>query len=435
MKRILPLALMMTVTACSFNKPPSISQPQVVADITYLASDELKGRGNFTPGITQAAEFISQRFNDIGLKPFSGLDQYQQEFVLYNITSQVEKLQLNGQTIAAEQVAIATSKKQLSWTSPQQANIVLIGADDDFRAQLSVLNQVGKDALVLVDPAHKKTFLRYQAYFNRGLNKFNHDQGGSLVLALTEINQVNELNLSTTSHVKQQKLANVVGVLPGKSKEMVLFSAHYDHLGMDESKEGDKIYNGADDDASGTAAVINLAQYYAQQGTPERTLVFVAFTAEEIGGYGSKYFSTHINPESIAAMVNIEMIGKPSKFGAGGLWMTGFERSNLAQIMNKSLAAQQLEIHPDPYPKQRLFYRSDNATLARLGVPAHSFSSTQLESDKHYHQLSDDLASLDLDSMTKVINALAVGSQPLVDGVATPTRVDTSKVKSGGLIY
>ena len=93
------------------------------------------------------------------------------------------------------------------------------------------------------------------------------------------------------------------------------------------------------------------------------------------------------------------------------------------------------EIYADPYPKQRLFYRSDNATLARLGVPAHSFSSTQIDKDPHYHKVSDELKTLDLRSMQKVIETIADASAPLVSGKATPTRIDKSKVKQGGKIF
>ena len=287
----------------------------------------------------------------------------------------------------------------------------------------------------MIDPAHEGMFKRYQAYFGGGLNKFEINTDNTLVMVVTAITDVKSVAVNVTNTIKTQSLSNVVGVLPGKSKEVVLFSAHYDHLGVDEQAEGDKIYNGADDDASGTTAIMNLAQYYRDQGDNQRTLVFSAFTAEEIGGYGSKYFSNHIDSDNIVAMVNIEMIGKPSKFGAGTFWMTGFERSNLGALMNESLKSMNTEVHPDPYPEQRLFYRSDNATLARLGVPAHSFSSTQLDKDKHYHKASDDVASLDLVSMTKVINSIAIASQSLVDGKATPTRVDTSKVNKNGLIF
>ena len=163
--------------------------------------------------------------------------------------------------------------------------------------------------------------------------------------------------------------------------------------------------------------------------------MFSAFTAEEIGGFGSKYFSQQLNPDDVVAMINIEMIGKPSKFGAGTVWMTGMERSNLGALLNEKLVALNTEIYQDPYPEQGLFYRSDNATLARLGVPAHSFSSTQLDKDQHYHQVSDDLASLDLTSMHKVIESLATATQSLVDGEVTPTRVDKEKVRAQGKIY
>jgi hypothetical protein len=115
--------------------------------------------------------------------------------------------------------------------------------------------------------------------------------------------------------------------------------------------------------------------------------------------------------------------------------MTGMERSNLGQLLNQQLKAHNTEIYRDPYPQQGLFYRSDNATLARLGVPAHSFSSTQLDRDKHYHQVSDDISSLNLPSMHQVINNLAIATQGLVTGIDTPTRVDVSKVRGRGKIF
>jgi aminopeptidase YwaD len=233
-----------------------------------------------------------------------------------------------------------------------------------------------------------------------------------------------------------QALTNVVGILPGKTKpdEIVLYSAHYDHIGVNEHGD-DKINNGADDNASGTTAVINLAEHFARQGNNARTLMFSAFSAEELGGFGSRYSSEKIDPKKIVAMVNIEMIGKASPFGEGTLWMTGMERSNLGELMNQQLQNKQSEIYKDPYPKYNLFYRSDNATLARLGVPAHSFSSTELDKDQHYHQVSDDLSTLDLPSMHKVINNLAVATQGLVDASITPSRIDIKTVTREALIY
>jgi Zn-dependent M28 family amino/carboxypeptidase len=266
--------------------------------------------------------------------------------------------------------------------------------------------------------------------------------GGTLVIALTPIDKVNDFNVTSTSEVSNTSLSNVVGILPGKSNanDVVLYSAHYDHLGVMPEFEGkttqtSQIFNGADDNASGVSAIITLANHFAKLGNNERTLMFAAFSAEEIGGFGSRYFSNQIDANAITAMINIEMIGKPAVFGEGSVWMTGMERSNLGVQLNEVLAPKQLTIYADPYPNQNLFYRSDNATLARLGVPAHSFSSTQLDKDQHYHQVSDDIDSLNLPSMLKVIKMLAIATTPLVEGTVTPMRIDANNVSRKGLIY
>ena len=129
------------------------------------------------------------------------------------------------------------------------------------------------------------------------------------------------------------------------------------------------------------------------------------------------------------------MIGKASKFGEGTVWMTGMERSDLGKLLNINLLDKNKKIYQDPYPEQKLFYRSDNATLARLGVPAHSFSTTQLDKDQHYHQVSDDISTIDFNSLYETINILSVATQGLVLGNDTPTRIDASKVKNKGKIY
>jgi Zn-dependent M28 family amino/carboxypeptidase len=222
-------------------------------------------------------------------------------------------------------------------------------------------------------------------------------------------------------------LVNVVGVIPGKTKpeEFVVFSAHYDHLGKILAKpmEGDSIANGADDDASGTTAVIALANYFKKANNNARTLIFVAFTGEELGGYGAKYFSKQVNPDKVVAMFNIEMIGKQSKFGANSAFITGFERSDFGELLKKSLTGTKFKFYPDPYPDQRLFYRSDNATLARLGVPAHTISTVQIDTDKFYHQVTDEVGTLDMNNITSTIKAIALSSRSIVAGEATPTRV------------
>jgi Zn-dependent M28 family amino/carboxypeptidase len=192
---------------------------------------------------------------------------------------------------------------------------------------------------------------------------------------------------------------------------------------------GDSIYNGANDDASGTTAVILLARHFKKANNNGRTLVFVAFTAEELGGFGSQYFSQQLDPEKIAAMFNIEMIGTESKWGRNSAFITGFEKTNMGKLLQKNLAGSPFRFHPDPYPEQQLFYRSDNVTLARLGVPAHTISTSKMDSEQNYHQLSDEVKTLDLQNMTEIIKAIASSAGTIVAGKDTPTRVKKESLK------
>lgn len=224
--------------------------------------------------------------------------------------------------------------------------------------------------------------------------------------------------------VKRKPANNVIGILPGKSKpeEFVIFSAHYDHLGIINEGE-DKIYNGANDDASGTTAVIALAKYFKELNQNERTIVFVAFTGEEVGGHGSKFFSENIDSKKVIAMFNIEMIGTESKWGKNSAYITGFEKSDFGTILQKNLQGSSFNFNPDPYPQEQLFYRSDNARLAALGVPAHTISTSKMDVEPNYHQTSDEVSTLDLENMTEIIKSIAISSHTIVNGLDTPTRV------------
>lgn len=224
--------------------------------------------------------------------------------------------------------------------------------------------------------------------------------------------------------VKGKNANNVVGVLVGRSKpeEYVIFSAHYDHLGLKKSGK-DKVYNGANDDASGTTAVIALAKYFKEINQNERTIIFVAFTGEEVGGFGSTFFSKNIDAAKVVAMFNIEMIGTESKWGKNSAYITGFEKSDFGTILQKNLKGSNFKFYPDPYPQQQLFYRSDNARLASLGVPAHTISTSKMDVEPNYHKLSDEVGTLDLDNMTEIIKSIAISSQSIINGVDSPSRV------------
>jgi Zn-dependent M28 family amino/carboxypeptidase len=220
-------------------------------------------------------------------------------------------------------------------------------------------------------------------------------------------------------------------MIPGKSRkdEYVIFSGHYDHLGYGKAVNGDSLYNGANDDAAGTTAMMVLAKYFKALNNNERTLLFAAFTAEEVGGFGAQYFSRQLDPEKVAAMFNIEMIGTESKWGKNSAFITGYDKTDMGKILEKNLVGSAFKFYPDPYTEENLFYRSDNATLARLGVPAHTISTAKMDSEPHYHKPSDEMGTLNISNMTEIIKAIAISSKTIISGVDTPTRVNTADLR------
>nr|WP_299034777.1 M28 family peptidase [uncultured Tenacibaculum sp.] len=221
------------------------------------------------------------------------------------------------------------------------------------------------------------------------------------------------------------KMSNIIGLLEGKSKkdEFIIVSAHHDHLGMKEDGEGDRIFNGANDDASGVTGVLSLAEYYAKKGVNERSILFVCFTAEEMGLVGSEYFGKGIDADKFVAGINLELIGKEPKTGPKTAWLTGFDKSDFGRIIQKNLEGSGYQLFPDPYPKFQLFLRSDNASLARLGVPSHTFSTTPIDIDTDYHKVTDEAETLNMTVLTETVKAVARGTQSIIEGKDTPTRV------------
>jgi hypothetical protein len=201
---------------------------------------------------------------------------------------------------------------------------------------------------------------------------------------------------------------NAIAILPGSDPalkgEVILLTAHLDHLGMLKvPKDGDAIFNGADDDASGTTAVLNLARMLATGEVPKRTVVFALFGSEEAGGYGARGFLAHppVPLTSLVANLEFEMIGRPdAAVSEGTLWLTGYERSNLGPELAKHGA----HLVGDPHPKEQFFQRSDNITLARQGIIAQTVSSFGLHTD--YHQVSDELKTIDFKHMTAAIASM-----------------------------
>jgi Zn-dependent M28 family amino/carboxypeptidase len=172
-----------------------------------------------------------------------------------------------------------------------------------------------------------------------------------------------------------------------------------------------------------------LAKYYKKLRKNDRTLVFAAFTAEETGGYGSQHFSEQLDPAKVMAMFNIEMIGTESKWGKASAYITGYDKTDMGAILAKNLEGTAFKFYPDPYTDQQLFYRSDNATLARLGVPAHTISTSKMDTEPNYHKVSDEVKTLDMDNMAEIIKAIAKSATTIVRGKDTPSRVNTADLK------
>ena len=220
---------------------------------------------------------------------------------------------------------------------------------------------------------------------------------------------------------------NVIGRLLGREpklrKQVILLTAHFDHLGIGPDVDGDSIYNGADDDASGCVAILQLARTLAAT-RPKRTVMFVFFGSEETLGQGADYFLAHppIPLVDVVANLEFEMIGRPdSAVQPGELWLTGFERSNLGPALAKHGA----RLVPDPHPEKHFFQRSDNYALAKKGIVAHTVSSFGLHKD--YHRPSDDVSHIDFNHMEQAIHSMLGPVKWLANSNFRPEWVEGKK--------
>ena len=224
-------------------------------------------------------------------------------------------------------------------------------------------------------------------------------------------------DLDTVPAERRRIAVNVIGLLPGKggmADSIVLVDAHYDHVGVGNPVSGDSIYNGADDDASGTVAVLEIARIMKKWPAPNRTVVFAATTGEEAGLVGTRwYIENPVRPMSaVSSNLEIEMIGRPDTIavGKGRAWLTGFERSTMGETFQRN----GLPILADMRPSQSFFTRSDNIAFAQMGIPAHTLSSFNLHTD--YHRPSDDVDKVDFDHMAALINIAARATWVLTEG-------------------
>jgi hypothetical protein len=233
-------------------------------------------------------------------------------------------------------------------------------------------------------------------------------------------------------------LRNIIGVLKGRDPKLrdtyVLVTAHYDHLGQKPEGEGDRIFNGANDNASGVSGVIEIARAIASlKLRPRRSIVFIAYAAEESGMVGSRYYGQ--NPvfpiERTYAQVNFEQLGRPDDTEGPRVkaaTVTGWDRSRVGSVLAAAAAPLGVRIYKHEKFSEAFFERSDNEALAKAGVPAHTISVAYGFPD--YHAVGDEAAKLDYANMATVTRALRQGILALANRTASLTPLAKSPAVS-----
>lgn len=210
--------------------------------------------------------------------------------------------------------------------------------------------------------------------------------------------------------VKGKKAFNVIGYLEGNDpnlkNEYVILGAHYDHIGFAEEVDGDKIANGANDNAAGVGTVMAMAKYFAKTKSNKRSILFTLFSAEEKGLLGSKYLAETLKKEdlNLYLMLNFEMVGVPLINKDYVAYASGYERSNLAEKMNEYAGKKIVGFFPKAKEYQ-LFYRSDNYPFFKeFKVPSHTFCTFDFTNFDHYHKVGDEADIMDFEHMANFVN-------------------------------
>jgi hypothetical protein len=431
------------------------------AELGFLASDAMQGRGSGSGYERLAAEYIGSQFQQFGLEPGGDTDASGKQGFVQRATLSANKF-TEAPTLTAS--AANEAKKWVFGkdflvsflrSSHISGDLQIANIDGSFKKGAVVLIQLpeGTDAQKRQEVVRKARAAQASAVLlpETESNKKTREAGSLRLPNLgTRIqgdsgpdNSFATISLSkeafdsiavlpagakvefggATQSAAETFTWNAVGILRGSdskaARETIMLSAHLDHLGTIENAAPgtDSIFNGADDDASGCVAVMELARALSSGKRPKRTIYFVCFGSEERGGLGSQYFVAHspVPLAQIVADVTFEMLGRPdAKVPANTLWLTGYERSTLGPKLAKHGAL----LVADPHPEQNFFQRSDNYTLALRGVVAHTVSSFGLHAD--YHRPSDEVSKIDFPFMTRAIASLIKPIRWLADSSFKP---------------
>jgi hypothetical protein len=444
----------------------SISAPTLRGHLSFLASDLLEGRDTPSRGLDLAAEYIASQFRRFGIEPAGDNGTYFQNAPYLKITQPMDGFRVRLETpdgkswesTGAKVIALSNEALQLSGlpvvkVTLRDKNSPLPSAEQ-VRGKAVVLYRsqgMSDRAIVEMKPALMITYavipptpfrLRpatapapstppYLLSSDAEFSKFFD--------ALPEGPTHATLTANIPAPAREPiQLRNVIGKLPGSDaklrNEAILLTAHYDHVGVASRGDGDRIHNGANDDASGVTTVLALAESLAaRQLRPKRTLLFMTYFGEEKGLLGSRYYASHpVHPlRQTVANLNFEHMGRTDDSEGkreGQLTATGFDYTTLGEALTAAGAATGVTTWSHPRNSDDFFGRSDNQALADAGVPAITVSVAWIFPD--YHRPSDHWEKIDLPNMEKVVRAVAVGVSRVANSDTAPQWVESHpKVK------
>jgi len=417
-----------------------ISAQSLRGHLSFLASDLLEGRGTPSRGQDLAAEYIAAQFRRAGLEA-GGNDGYFQtsdwQYAERDMSRFAFTVQAGGAAIRVPASAVDLRVREaldlkdaavisMPWTeamrdaSRADGKVLVLAMPADRRAAYGELQKfAGKPALLILADASRKQGSGVNGWLVEEGARRPQDAQRTLVLYDAQAAGAlaaggASLTLSVPAPAERTvKLRNVVGVLRGSDPQLkdtyVMLTSHYDHLGI---RNGD-IYNGANDDGSGTVSVIEIAAALAAQKTrPKRSIVFMTFFGEELGLVGSRYYGKHpLFPlKDTVADINLEQIGRTDdsegpRVAAANL--TGFDYTTISDTLQRAGAKFGVKLVKHPQNSDRYFAQSDNQSMADAGVPAHTLSVAYEFPD--YHGKDDDWEKVDYDNMARIDRMVAHG--------------------------
>jgi len=432
------------------------ADPKVLtAIVSFLASDALAGRDTPSPGLTVAGEYIASEFRRSGIRPTVDGTYFQDAHaVVRRVVREGFELSFRG---GGKTLSVGLEKAL--WNAGPKLELTNSAVQKIAFADLKDLGAAAVEPVVLLTGPVTAPGGAFQLMNGLGAKgaklivllgipaplaqvSLEFDGKGDAGPVLLRSTEGAAGTLTATVHMaeasrKAETVRNVVGLLPGSDPQLrdeyVVVSAHYDHLGTRAHETGDNIYNGANDDASGTASMIETAHLLAGM-KPKRSILFVAFFGEEKGLLGSKYFAEHpvVPLWRMVADLNLEQTGRTDSSegpNVGQANLTGYNFTNIHTYMEAAGKVTELKIVKNERLSDPYFMASDNASLAAAGIPATTLSVTYAYPD--YHQRGDHWDKLDYENMAKVTRAVAQGVLLMADAPeAMKWSADNDKVKN-----